>query len=102
MQITRRNAMRGASAAAAVAGVPGVVRGEDAHLEALHAEWRAAEARHRVANSIADEAMGAVYQSLTPQDDYSGYLSGEAISADLEARDAEKEVLIESSGAEVQ
>ncbi len=43
--------------------------------------------------------MGAVYQSLSPQDDYSSYLSGEAISADLKARDAEKEAAIESSGA---
>ncbi len=99
MQISRRDALMGASAAVVVAGVPGAAQGEDAHLEALHAEYRAAEARHDAANSIADDAMGAVYQSLSPQDDYSSYLSGEAISADLKARDAEKEAAIESSGA---
>ncbi len=44
MQISRRGAMLGASAAAVVAGVPGVVQADDAHLEALHAEWREAEA----------------------------------------------------------
>ncbi len=87
------------ASAAVVVGVPGAALGEDAHLEALHAEYRAAEARHDAANSIADDAMGAVYQSLSPQDDYSSYLSGEAISADLKARDAEKEAAIETSGA---
>ena len=99
MTISRRDALVGAGAAAVVAGVPGAAMGEDAHLEALHAEWREAEAKFYKANSIADEAMGAVYQSLSPQDDYSSYLSGEAISADLKARDAEKEAAIESSGA---
>ncbi len=89
----------GAGAAAVVAGVPGAVHGDDAHLEALHAEWREAQAKFYKANRIADEAMGAVYQSLLPQDDYSSYLSGEAISADWKARDAEKEAAIESSGA---
>ncbi len=99
MQISRRSALLGASAAAvAVAGVSRVVQGEDAHLEALHAEYRAAEARHDVANSIADEAMGAVYQSLgrCPLNDY---LSGEVTNADMEAHEAAKEALIESSGA---
>ena len=39
MNITRRDALMGASAAAVVAGVPGAVRGEDAVLLALCAEW---------------------------------------------------------------
>ncbi len=60
MQITRRNALMGAGAAAVVAGVPGAVQADDAHLEALHAEWREAQAKFYKANRIADEAMGAV------------------------------------------
>ncbi len=39
MQITRRGAMLGASAAAVVAGVPGAVQGEDAELTALGRQW---------------------------------------------------------------
>ena len=39
MQISRRDALMGAGAAAAVAGVPGAVQGEDAELVALGRQW---------------------------------------------------------------
>ena len=99
MQITRRNALLGATAAVAVAGVPRVVQGEDAHLEALHAEWREAEAKFYKANRIADEAMGAVYQSLSPLASLSSYPSGEAIGAAIKAHEVAKANAVERSGA---
>ncbi len=40
MQISRRNALVGAGAAMAVAGVPGTVRGQDAELVALGRQWQ--------------------------------------------------------------
>ncbi len=44
--ITRRAALAGAGAAVAVAGVPGAVQGEDAHIETLYRIWREAYAEH--------------------------------------------------------
>ena len=87
MSISRRDALLGATAAAvvtgvttaplaiksALAGVPGAVQGEDAHLGALHTAWLAAEARHDEANSIADDAMGVsvLFISSGPSTDLS-------------------------------
>ncbi len=63
MQISRRNALLGATAAGA-AGVPGAVQGDDAHLEALHAEWRAAEERLVNACEAADAAESRIRDQL--------------------------------------
>ena len=42
MQISRRDAIASATAAVAVAAVPTAVQANDAHLEALYADWREA------------------------------------------------------------
>ncbi len=99
MQISRRDALMGATAAAVVAGVPGAVLAEDAHIEALHAEWRAAKAKAEEANIIADEAMGEVFQSLPPLASLSTYPSGEAIGAAIKAHEVAKKNAVEHSGA---
>ncbi len=48
--ITRRAALAGAGAAVAVAGVPGAVLGEDAHIETLYRIWREAYVEHLAAH----------------------------------------------------
>ncbi len=48
--ITRRAALVSAGAAVAVAGVPGAVQGNDAHIEALYRIWRDAYAEHIAAH----------------------------------------------------
>ncbi len=100
MQISRRVALMGATAAAVVAGVPGAVQADDQHLELLHAEWREAAAKFYKANRIADEAMGKVFQTCPcPLDDLSGYSSGVAIGADIKAWKARRAVAVERFGA---
>ena len=54
MSISRRNAITGSAAVVAVAAVPVTVQANDAHLEALYADWRAAEGTWLEANRIAD------------------------------------------------
>ena len=103
MTISRRGALIGAGAAAVVASVPGAVQGEDAHVEALHTAWLAAEARRDEANSIADDAMGVVFHQLAPCpfDDLSSYPSAEALSADMRAWEATREAAIETGAGEL-
>ena len=50
MQISRRGALIGASAAAVVAGVPGAAQGDDAHIETLYRIWREAYSEHIAAH----------------------------------------------------
>ena len=99
MQISRRGALIGASAAAVAAGVPGTVQGKDVHVEALHAEWRAAEVKADKANDIADAARAAAYRSVPPVDDLASYPSAEAMTAAMKARAVALEAAIEASGA---
>ena len=103
MQISRRNALVGASAAAVVAGAPMAAQADDAHLEALHADWRAAEAIWLEADLIAAEAEFAARRTCgpCPLDDLDN-LSGEAVRAAIHstpAWEAEREAAVERSGA---
>ena len=82
-----------------MAGVPGAVQADDAHVEALHAEWRAAEAKWDKAVEIAGAARSVVYRSVPPVDDLGSYPSGEALGAAMKARETAMEAAIEASGA---
>ena len=56
MHITRRDALTGATAAVAVAAVPVTAQANDAHIAALYAAWREAEAHWLKVNAVADDA----------------------------------------------
>ena len=66
MQISRRNALTGATAAVAVAAVPTTVRANDAHIEALLAECLEAERVHLEARNIADTTLFAAQRTAGP------------------------------------
>ncbi len=66
MSISRRDALLGASAAVAVAAVPTTVQANDAHIEALLAEWRAADSVHLEAREIADTTLFAAQRTAGP------------------------------------
>ncbi len=114
MQISRRDALMGATAAAVVTGaatIPLAIKaasvkaalGGDAHLERLHAEWRAAETRLVDATAIADETTFAARRTCgpCPLDDL-GNLSGEAARAaihSMPAWEAATKAAVARSGA---
>ncbi len=66
MQITRRNALLGASAAVAVAGVPGAVQGEDAELIALGQQWLATYGKWLLETGV--EKSGLLEQACALED----------------------------------
>ena len=110
MSISRRTALATGAAAITTAAISAplavkaaAVQGEDAPLDALHTAWRAAEARHDEANSIADDAEGAVFNALAPcpLDDVSNYPTREALGADLRTWEAAREAAIETGAGEL-
>ena len=79
--ITRRNALTGATAAVAIAAVPVTVQANDAHIEALYTEWRAAEATWLKVNAVADNAHLDAIRADAPSPKEGDYTS----EAELEA-----------------
>ena len=68
MQISRRDALMGATAAVAVAAVPTTVQANDAHIEALLTECLEAERVHLEARNIADTTLFAAQRTAgTPK-----------------------------------
>ncbi len=63
MQITRRNALLGATAAAVVAGVPVAVRADDAVLLAMEQEWLARRAYAINYPEDSDEVLDPLYRA---------------------------------------
>ena len=85
MQISRRNALTGATAVVAVAAVPVTVQANDDHIAALYAEWREAEATWGKANEIADNTHMDALRACGEYPMEGGYTSKAQFDA---ARDA--------------
>ena len=66
MSISRRDALTGATAAVAVAAVPATVQANDAQLEALYTDWRAAYGVWSKANTAHDNTRMDVLRSCEP------------------------------------
>ncbi len=115
MSISRRDALKGATAAAVVtgaltaplaikaAGVKAALGADDAHIEALCAEWRAAETRLVDATGIADETTFAARRTCgpCPLDNFDSLSREAALAAvnSMPAWEAATKAAVERSGA---